>query len=158
MLLWYLWQNGLKLLSHVMVAFQGPWLQGWHPCHTLVRVTKVHQQRLLDQLHSVFGPDHGSPLIRMLGEKGVSAVSPTPHTPAHARYVILFQLLQYLPLPISNTPWTSKMACCEQTCLLSTQEFPGFVLRQARRFPPGDPETAVLVLLCAEFPAFHGSL
>lgn len=61
--------------------------------------------------------------------------------PANARYVISPQLLQYLPLPISNTLWTSRMACCEQTCLLSAQEFPGFALRQARRFSPGETET-----------------
>lgn len=60
--------------------------------------------------------------------------------PANARCIISPQWLQYLPLPISNTLWTSWMARCEQTCLLSTQEFSGFALRQASRFPPEDPE------------------
>lgn len=100
-----------------------------------------------------------TPHLDAWGNGSFCSIIPHPfHPPANARHVILSQWLQYLPLPISNTPRTSRMARCEQNCLLSAQEFPGFAFRQARRLPPRDPETAVLVLLCAEFSAFHGSL
>lgn len=157
MLLWYLTENHPKLLQPC---------DGDFPMASNARLAalpcscqghKIHQHRTIAQ--RIWTKPRLTPRVDTWVKGSFCSIShPTPIPLTNARYVILFQRLQYLPLPISNTPWTSRMARCEQTCLLSTQEFPGFALRQARRFPPGDPETALLVLLCVEFSAFHGSL
>lgn len=132
---------------------QGPGYKPGSPTMCSSGSQKSTKHRLPDHLHSVSGSNNGSPLAWMLGERGVTAASPPPQMPA----MLFYPVLQYLPLPVSNTLWTSRMACCEQTCLLSTQEFPGFALRQARRFPPGKSDV-LFWWDFAEFSGFRGSL